>query len=90
MLGNRFDLHFGSMNFFPANIRSGLVAGLLAATIWGGMYVVSKVVLESVPPFVLLSLRLLLGFAALLIWQLKNGGLPRLALIHTTIGWRVL
>ena len=42
-----------------------LAAGLGAASIWGGMYVVSKVVLGVVPPFALLSLRLLLGFAAL-------------------------
>lgn len=42
-----------------------LFAGLLAAAIWGGMYVVSKVVLEVVPPFLLLSSRLVLGFAAL-------------------------
>jgi drug/metabolite transporter (DMT)-like permease len=29
---------------------SGLAAGLSAAAIWGGMYVVSKVVLEIIPP----------------------------------------
>jgi drug/metabolite transporter (DMT)-like permease len=40
---------------------AGLVAGLAAASIWGGMYVVSKVVLEVIPPFALLSLRLLMG-----------------------------
>ncbi|MCC7117345.1 MAG: DMT family transporter [Anaerolineales bacterium] len=39
----------------------GLLAGLGAAAIWGGMYVVSKVVLEVIPPFALLSARLLLG-----------------------------
>jgi len=47
-------------------------AGLGAAAIWGGMYVVSKVVLEVIPPFALLSLRLLLGAASLwlvLAWQ---------------------
>ena len=42
-----------------------LLAGLTAASIWGGMYVVSKVVLEVIPPFALLSLRLLLGFLCL-------------------------
>ncbi|MCJ7512307.1 MAG: DMT family transporter [Anaerolineales bacterium] len=45
--------------------RWGIAAGLLAAAIWGGMYVVSKVVLGVVPPFTLLSLRLLLGIACL-------------------------
>ena len=39
----------------------GLIAGLVAASIWGGMYVVSKVVLEVIPPFSLLTLRLVLG-----------------------------
>jgi len=43
----------------------GLTAGLSAAAIWGGMYVVSKVVLEVVPPFALLTLRLVLGILAL-------------------------
>ena len=43
----------------------GLLSGLAAASIWGGMYVVSKVVLEVIPPFTLLSLRLILGIATL-------------------------
>lgn len=43
----------------------GLLAGLTAASIWGGMYVVSKVVLEVIPPFALLTTRLVLGFLAL-------------------------
>ena len=43
----------------------GLLAGLAAASIWGGMYVVSKVVLEVVPPFTLLVTRLVLGIIAL-------------------------
>ena len=45
----------------------GLAAGLVAASIWGGMYVVSKVVLEVIPPFSLLSLRLVLGVVTLAI-----------------------
>lgn len=43
----------------------GLLSGLVAASIWGGMYVVSKVVLDVIPPFTLLSLRLILGSAVL-------------------------
>jgi drug/metabolite transporter (DMT)-like permease len=39
----------------------GLLCGLSAASIWGGMYVVSKVVLEVIPPFTLLTMRLILG-----------------------------
>jgi drug/metabolite transporter (DMT)-like permease len=43
----------------------GLAAGLGAAAIWGAMFVVSKAVLPVVPPFTLLTLRLLLGAVAL-------------------------
>lgn len=43
----------------------GLLSGLIAASIWGGMYVVSKVVLDVIPPFTLLALRLILGAAVL-------------------------
>ena len=39
----------------------GIVSGLAAAAIWGGMYVVSKVVLDVIPPFTLIVLRLILG-----------------------------
>ena len=48
----------------------GLLCGLGAASIWGGMYVVSKVVLEIIPPFSLVTLRLILGALtlALLLW----------------------
>ncbi len=46
----------------------GLLAGLTAAAIWGGMYVVSKAVLEVIPPFTLLAIRLLLGLLALGLW----------------------
>ncbi len=56
----------------------GLFAGLGAASIWGGMYVVSKIVLEVIPPFTLLTLRLLLGMftlALILLWR----GRPRLS-----------
>jgi drug/metabolite transporter (DMT)-like permease len=45
----------------------GLAAGLTAASIWGGMYAVSKVVLDVIPPFSLVTLRLLLGILALYI-----------------------
>ena len=54
--------------------RLGLSAGLFAAAIWGGMYVVSKVVLDVIPPFTLLSIRLVLGFLTLLVVVLLRGG----------------
>jgi len=64
----------------------GLVAGLTAASIWGGMYVVSKVVMGTIPPFTLITLRLLLGIAVLYIIVWRRGGLtpPRI------LFWQVL
>ncbi len=53
------------MSDTPTSPLPGLLAGLVASAIWGGMYVVSKVVLEVVPPFALLTLRILMGFAAM-------------------------
>ena len=53
----------------------GLFSGLIAASIWGGMYVVSKVVLDVIPPFTLLSLRLILGATVLgviILFKRKN------------------
>jgi len=44
----------------------GIACGLGAASIWGGMYVVSKVVLAVIPPFSLIVLRLVLG--SLTLW----------------------
>ncbi len=49
------------------DLLAGYLAGLTAAAICGGMYVVSKVVMEVIPPFALLSSRLLLGIATLLL-----------------------
>ncbi len=43
----------------------GAIYGLTAAAIWGGMYVVSDVVLKIIPPFTLLTIRLLLGLLSL-------------------------
>src|SRR5512147_1687828 len=43
----------------------GILCGLGAASIWGGMYVVSKVILDIIPPFTLITLRLALGIVVL-------------------------
>src|SRR6266542_1834730 len=62
----------------------GLLCGLGAASIWGGMYVVSKVVLEIIPPFSLVSLRLILGALTLVIVLFMRGfpGIPRKQLLQ--------
>ena len=52
---------------------AGLISGLTAAAIWGGMYVVSKVVLEVIPPFSLLTIRLIMGALTLgIVVYLRN------------------
>jgi drug/metabolite transporter (DMT)-like permease len=55
----------------------GILCGLGAASIWGGMYVVSKVVLDIIPPFSLVSLRLVLGALTLAI-VLAVRGFPKI------------
>lgn len=52
----------------------GILAGLGAASIWGGMYVVSKVVLDIIPPFTLVTLRLILGIVVLWLLIARRGG----------------
>ena len=59
----------------PHAIR-GWWYGALAAGIWGGMYVISDVVLNVIPPFSLLTLRLLLGLAVLLPLLWRNAVRP--------------
>jgi drug/metabolite transporter (DMT)-like permease len=63
----------------------GLLAGLAAAAIWGGMYVVSKVALEVIPPFTLLTMRLALGILAL---RLVIAFRPKANLTKTQI-WQI-
>jgi drug/metabolite transporter (DMT)-like permease len=53
----------------------GLLAGLAAASIWGGMYVVSKAVMAVIPPYLLLTLRLLLGILTLYLVITVSGGI---------------
>lgn len=66
-------------------VYRGAIYGVTAAAIWGGMYVVSDAVLPVIPPFTLLTLRLMQGIAilAFLVWRLRlplpsRSELPRL------------
>lgn len=56
----------------------GILCGLGAASIWGGMYVVSKVVLDIIPPFMLVTIRLILGALTLALVLLIRG-FPKLS-----------
>ena len=65
----------------------GILCGLGAASIWGGMYVVSKVVLEIIPPFSLVSLRLILGALTLVLVLWMRGFFPTISRKQV---WQVL
>lgn len=59
-------------------IIRGTIYGIVAASIWGSMYVVSDVVLVVIPPFTLLTMRVALGLVVLLLFAMvsRNGSLP--------------
>lgn len=44
-----------------SNVLRGAIFGIAAAAIWGGVYVVSDVVLTTIPPFTLLTIRYCIG-----------------------------
>jgi drug/metabolite transporter (DMT)-like permease len=68
---------------------AGLISGLVAASIWGGMYVVSKVVLEVIPPFTLLLIRLIMGAAALgIVIYFRNRNAQNSYTITREIFWK--
>lgn len=56
----------------------GAIYGITAAAIWGGMYVVSDIVLKTIPPFTLLSIRLVMGGVVLAPFVWKQAGHPTL------------
>jgi drug/metabolite transporter (DMT)-like permease len=78
-----------------AQVRSshrwvGLASGLAATSIWGGMYVVSKAVMDVLPPFMLIVLRLLLGIATLWGAMLIVGTASSLRRFTSRQTWMVL
>jgi drug/metabolite transporter (DMT)-like permease len=50
----------------------GAIFGITAAAIWGGMYVVSDIVLHTIPPFTLLTIRLFMGALVLAPFALRQ------------------
>ena len=52
---------------------AGCLALSGAAAIWGGLYVVSKVLLDYIPPFTLVWLRYLIAFSVLWLLLLRTG-----------------
>jgi drug/metabolite transporter (DMT)-like permease len=51
-----------------SDVQRGLMAGVLASAIWGGMYVISKVVLGVIPPVTLVAIRMAIAFVAMLLY----------------------
>lgn len=63
-------------------VQRGVIAGLIASSIWGGMYVVSKVVLETIPPITLVAIRMFVSLVFMLLFLRLTGRdwrLPRAA-----------
>lgn len=56
-----------------ANTLRGALYGIGAASIWGGMYVVSDQVLLSIGPFSLLAIRLFIGALIFVVFTLMTG-----------------
>lgn len=64
----------------------GAIYGIAAASIWGGMYVVSDLTLEAIPPFTLLTLRILLALLVLLPLERRRGhALPNGAALRSSL-----
>ncbi len=68
--------------------QKGFLAALTASAIWGGMYVVSRVVLEVIPPLPLVALRMLVSTISIFVLYLvlrRNWRIPRDAWIRVLI-----
>lgn len=57
----------------------GAIYGITAAAIWGGMYVVSDIVLKTIPPFTLLTIRLVMGGLVLVPFVWRQAARPTLS-----------
>jgi len=65
----------------------GALYGILAAAIWGGMYVVSDIVLKVIPPFTLLNMRIGMGLVVLIAALYAQGkGLPAWPMLRRAMG----
>ena len=72
-------------------ILRGALYGITAASIWGSMYVVSDVVLQVVPPFTLLSLRIILALMILLpVSQRRGDSMPNAQSLRSLLAVGVL
>jgi drug/metabolite transporter (DMT)-like permease len=57
----------------PADQTKGVAAAVLASSIWGGMYVISRLVLGVIPPITLVCIRMLVSALAMFAFlRLRN------------------
>ena len=54
-------------------VTLGVIAAMTASAIWGGMYVISRVVLEVIPPLTLVAIRMAISFMVILLWLRWRG-----------------
>jgi drug/metabolite transporter (DMT)-like permease len=54
-------------------VTLGVIAAMTASAIWGGMYVISRVVLEVIPPLTLVTIRMGISFAVIMLWLRLRG-----------------
>jgi drug/metabolite transporter (DMT)-like permease len=74
----------------------GVLAAVIASAIWGGMYVISRVVLEVIPPLTLVATRMAVSAAVILLffalsgreWRLPREAWARVALMGV-VGYTV-
>ena len=70
----------------------GILSGLAATSIWGAMYVISKAVMAVIPPFSLLTSRLILGIITLFIaalWMKSKNPNASLFTINKKQFWNI-
>jgi drug/metabolite transporter (DMT)-like permease len=78
------------------DVTKGILAAVIASAIWGGMYVISRIVLEVFPPVTLVSIRMAVSAATILLfyaltgreWRLPRNVWARVALMGV-IGYTI-
>jgi drug/metabolite transporter (DMT)-like permease len=82
-------LSFSRVNLSSmTEVQKGFLAALAASAIWGGMYVISRVVLEVIPPLPLVALRMLISAVAIFSFFIllrRNWRIPRSAWTRVVI-----
>jgi drug/metabolite transporter (DMT)-like permease len=78
------------------DVQKGILAAVVASSIWGGMYVISSVVLKVIPPVTLVGIRMVISAVTILLvlrltgrpWRLPRAAWGRVALMGV-IGYTI-